>query len=320
MYNCHYLVDTKLIAYWLVQRGSTITELYNKIAEIIWAYPKGKIYLAFDDGKSAYRTALYTAYKGHRAKARAKKSPEEILQHQQFERDYLKLIELSKHLPVTVLHSYGVEADDLISIMVERLKGDETNKVYMVTGDFDYVNSVVNTDNVAIINVNGGALVNDEFVREKYGALLSTRERFNVHKSIYGDPSDNIKFMRNFGKVKADDVFPRLYENYETPTVDEIAYEVREYIKPYKSIKIHENHIKDGRTTIEEVLETNLKLADTFRDTSKMCASQVTQFENTLALPKVEVISTPELFDASLEIMQSMITVSPMAERVFNIR
>jgi 5'-3' exonuclease len=313
-------VDTKLISYWLIQRGSSITELYNKIADQLWSFPKGQVYLAFDDGASDYRKAIYSEYKGHRAKLREKKSDEEILQHKKFESDYIKMIELSKSLPVKVLHSKGVEADDLISITVERLKNNPENKVYLLTGDMDYINSVVGTDNVFIINVNGGNLVCKDYVTTVYGDLLNSRERFNVHKSIFGDKSDNIKFMRGLGEVKAKELFEMIYNKYDEPTVDEIVAEVLEYVKDKKSLKIHEYHIQDGRTTVKEVLEANLCLADTFRDTSKMTEQQVKQFEDTLALPQVEYGSREDIFSKSLDLLEQPVVFNYKAERVFNVR
>lgn len=316
----HYLVDTKLIAYWLIQRGSSITELYNKIAEQIWNYPKGMIYLAFDDGFSTYRKGIYSEYKGHRAKLRAKKSDEEIAQHKEFEENYKQLIELSKHLPVKVLHSTGVEADDLISIMVERLRHNAGHKVYLITGDMDYVNSVVGTENVYIVNVNGGALIDHNYILQTYGNLLNSRSRFNVHKSIFGDKSDNIKFMRGLGEVKAKEIFELIYSKYDNPTLDEIVDIVIDYSKKYKTLKVHENHIADGRTTVKEVLEANLELADTFRDTSKMLEHQIAQFEETLALPMVTSITYDALFSKSLELLGTVVTMNYKAERVFNVK
>jgi DNA polymerase-1 len=317
----HYFIDTKLLAYFLVQRGSSILDIYNKIADLLIDKPKGKVYAAFDVGKSSYRSNIYSQYKGHRAKAKEKKSEEEIKQHKEFEADYIKLIEFSKGLNIQVLAATGVEADDLISIEVEKLKDDKSNYIYLVTGDMDYVNSVVGTDNVAIINaLKGGELIDNDCVKIMYGETLNNRDRFNVHKSIFGDKSDNIKFLRNFGAVKAQEVFNTLYSKHETPTVDDILDEVKVFTKKHLNIKVHENHVDDGRETIRDALEANLLLADTFRDTSKMTELQVQEFEE--CLKRVPPTETKEeyLINKGIELFNVPVTFYQKAQRVFNIK
>ena len=315
-----YFVDTKLICYFLVQRNGSILDMYNKIADILISYPKGKVHLAFDVGKSSYRSAIYSQYKGHRAKANAKKSPEEIEKFKQFEIDYLKLIEFSKGLNVKVLASKGVEADDLISIEVEKYRTQKDIKIYLITGDMDYVNSVVGNDNVSIINaLQKDEVIDNQYVKVKYGETLNSRERFNIHKSIFGDKSDNIKFLRNFGEEKAKEVFKNLYDTYEAPTVDNIVEEVEKVIKRFNNIKVHENHIEDGRSTIKEALEANLLLADTFRDTSKLSAEQLTEYQECLDRVPPKGTDSMYLMDKGIELFGRPLTFTSYADKVFNI-
>lgn len=316
----HYFIDTKLICYYLVQRKSSILDMYNRIAEILFDKPKGKVYLAFDVGKSSYRTNIYSQYKGHRAKAKEKKSKEEINRFKEFEEDYLNLIEFSKGLNVKVLAAKGIEADDLISIEVEKLKSNPDNFIYLITGDMDYINSVVGTNNVAIIN----ALKNNEEidakrVKEMYGDVLNSRDRFNVHKSIFGDKSDNIKFLRNFGAEKAKEVFNALYTKHRTPSIEDIIQEVEEVTKRYNNIKIHENHIEDGRTTLKEVLEANFLLADTFRDTANMTQEQINEYSECLLRVPPSSTSSTYLIESGIRLFSSPVIMYRKAEKVFNI-
>lgn len=316
----HYFIDTKLICYYLVQRKGSILDMYNRIAELIFDRPKGKIYLGFDVGKSSYRSEIYSQYKGHRAKAKEKKSDEEIERFKEFEKDYLNLIEFSKGLNVKVLAAKGVEADDLISIEVEKLKQDPNNFICLITGDMDYINSVVGTTNVAIINaLKGGEYIDAEVVKDMYGDVLNSRDRFNIHKSIFGDKSDNIKFLRNFGAEKAKEVFEALYSKYETPSIDNIIQEVQVILKRHPNIKIHENHIEDGRNTIQEVLEANLLLADTFRDTSNMTEEQIKEFN--LCLERIPPKNTDAVYliEKGIQIFNTPVTLYRKAEKVFGI-
>lgn len=316
----HYFIDTKLICYYLVQRKGNILDMYNRIADILFERPKGKVYLAFDVGKSSYRSNIYSQYKGHRAKAKEKKSEEEIARFKEFEKEYLNLIEFSKGLNVKVLAAKGVEADDLISIEVEKLKEDSDNFIFLITGDMDYINSVVGTTNVAIINaLKNGEYIDAEAVKIMYGDTLNSRDRFNIHKSIFGDKSDNIKFLRNFGAEKAKEVFNALYTKYQTPSIDNIIQEVEEVIKRFNNIKIHENHIEDGRTTLKEVLEANFLLADTFRDTSNMTQEQINEYnECLLRVPPTSTDST-YLMTKGIELFNSPVLMYRKAEKVFNI-
>lgn len=318
--NYHFFVDTKLICYYLVQRKGNILDMYNKIADLVINHPKGKVYLAFDVGKSSYRSAIYSQYKGHRAKAKEKRSQEEIDMFKQFEIDYINLIEFSKGLNVKVLAANGVEADDLISIEVEKLRHNKNNKIYLITGDMDYINSVVGNDNVSIINaLKSGEEIDSTSVQIMYGDVLNSRDRFNVHKSIFGDKSDNIKFLRNFGAEKAKEVFSNIYSKYTTPSVQDILQEVQNVIVRYTNIKIHENHIEDGRNNIQEVIEANLLLADTFRDTSNMTEEQIKEYQICLDRIPPKGTSSVYLMSKGIELFERPIIFSSNADRVFNI-
>lgn len=316
-----YFIDSKLLAYYLVQRKGSILEIYNKIAQLLWDLPKGEIYVAFDVGKSSYRTSIYSQYKGHRAKAKEKKSPQELLDNKKFEEDYIKLIDFTKELNVHVLAVQGVEADDLISIKVQELKDDPNNVIYLVTGDMDYVNSVVGTDNVCIINAlqNGDIIGHDE-VLKKYGEDMYSRDRFNIHKSIFGDRSDNIKFLRNFGAVKAQEVFNAIFEKTLEPSTEDILEEINKVIQRYSNIKVHENHEADGRLTIEEAFNANMLLADTFRDTSLMDKGQLVQYLLCQERVPPKEAQKVDLILKSYELFGENIDFSYKAEKVFNIK
>lgn len=318
--NYHYFIDTKLLAYYLTQRKSSILDIYNKIAELLIDKPKGKVYLAFDDGKSSYRCGIYSQYKGHRTVAKSKKSEEEMIVSRKFESDYLNLIEFSKGLNVHVLAVHGVEADDLISIEVEKLKQDQNNFIYLITGDMDYINSVVGSDNVVICNaLKSGEILDNSYVRNTYGDLLNSRDRFNVHKSIFGDKSDNIKFLRNFGEQKAIEVFKTLYSKHEEPTIDNIVHEVNEVIKRFTNIKVHENHIADGRHTIKEAIEANLKLADTFRDTSNFTEAQLVTYNDCINRQPPKSTDSNHLILKGLELFNEPVVFYRDASRVFSV-
>lgn len=278
-----YFVDTKLICYYLFQRGSSIAGLYDKIAQLLYKFPKGKIYLGWDIGKSDYRLNISPTYKGHRATAKDKLSNDEQEALIQFNKDYLKLAEISDLLPVYNLKVQGVECDDLCSILTKELENNNNYQVYLLTADMDWIHSVVGTSNVAIIDVyNGGSIIDHDYVVQTYG--IDTRKKFTVLKSILGDKSDNIKFCSNLGPVKAREVFNNIYTRYTDPTDDQIIMCIDEYLnnkeairiqrKLSKSISVHPDHIDVGRTTAKDAFLANMSIADPFQDITRLTKEQ----------------------------------------------
>lgn len=314
-----YLIDTKLIGYYLHQRGSGVHGMLDKIADLLINHPKGEVLLAFDVGKSEYRLAISPTYKGHRSTANARKSPEQQALDYEFQGNYIKFIDVAKQLPCGVLAVPGVEADDLISIIVAKYQQDPNTFIYMVTADMDYVNSVVGFSNTFIIDVfNQGRLVNHEYVVQKYD--LHTRRMFNIWKSLYGDRSDNIKFVKGMSDVKAKIVFDAIYSKHKEPTNDDVVQEVENFLAKNKRLVIHPHHTDVGRTTVKEAFEANMKLADTFVDTSLMTEAQRNTFlECCSAVPPLKISHT-DLFDLSFEVLGSPIMPSDNACKVFNIK
>lgn len=312
-----YIVDTKLVAYYLYQRGSQIHGILDKIAQLLFEHAKGDIYFAFDVGKSSYRLDIHPMYKGHRASANSKMTTEDQRKLEIFNADYIRLIELSKLLPVRVLAVHGVEADDLVSILCHRLQKDPEQHVHLVTADMDYVNSVVGTDNVDIIDVFKNVVVNNTTVLTKY--KLSTRKQFNVHKAILGDKSDNIKFLKGVGDVKASEIFESIYDRYTDPSTDEIVGVIENYVKQRPKIKIHEYHIEQGRCTIKDAFEANMLIVDTFTDTSKMTPFQEEEFNKALTYEIPKSINSLEFIKQSIDIIGYPLMVGHKAGRVFKI-
>lgn len=286
-----YLVDTKLICYYLFQRGSSLTGMYDKIAQLLFPFPKGKIYLGWDIGKSVYRLGVSPTYKGHRAVQKEKLSELEQSAHTQFNVDYITLSELSDNLPVYNLKIPGVECDDMCSIVSKMYENNPNYKVYLLTADMDWIHSVVGTNNVEIIDVyNGGTTIDHKYVVDTYG--LDTRRKFTVLKSILGDKSDNIKFCNNIGPIKAREIFDKVYSTYSDPTDDQIIQVIELYLQQKEedriqrklklSISVHQDHIDAGRTTAREAFLANMSIADPFQSTDQLTLEQRIKLEECL--------------------------------------
>lgn len=323
-----YLIDTKLIAYYLYQRNAPISGLFDKIAQILWGFPKGEIYCGWDIGKSSHRLSISSSYKGHRDKQKEALSKEKQQELIDFNKAYIQLSEFADKLPIHNLRVQGVETDDVLSIIAKMYENKDDYKVFMVTGDMDYCHSVVGTSNVNIIDVyNSCEVIDHNAVLRKYG--LDTRRKFSVLKSIQGDKSDNIKFCRNLGEVKAKEVFDMIYEKYQDPTDDEIVSIIEKYLndkeedrvkrKLKTSITVHEDHVKDGRTTPREAFLANMSIADPFISTESMTPVQQQLFIECFTRSYPKTVDFNEIFNSSLVELGFPLSLGYKACKVFNI-
>lgn len=311
----HYMVDTKLIAYYLYQRGSNVHYMLDKIASILFDYPKGEIYLAFDIGKSQYRLNIHSGYKGHRNK---NISPEDKLNLEEFNKNYINFSELCAHIPAHILAVPGVEADDLISMVTFDLQKDISNKIYLVTADMDYINSVAGNSNVRIIDVFKKEVLTSADVYKSYG--IKSRREFNIRKSLVGDESDNIKFVKGIGPVKAQEIFDSVHTAFDEPSDEDVINAVENYMKQFPKLKVHSQHTEQGRTTVSEAYIANMSIVDTFTDTSKMTPEQIDIFNRCLARNKPPEIKYNKLLQLSLDTLGFPVSVNDITARIFKIK
>lgn len=323
-----YFVDTKLLCYYLFQRGSSLTGLYDKIAQLLFSMPKGKIYLGWDIGKSSYRLKVSPTYKGHREADKAKLSEDDQEAHKQFNSDYLKLAGISDLLPVFNLKVQGVECDDMCSILAKRYENNEMYQVYLLTADMDWIHSVVGTNNVSIIDVyNGGTIIDHDYVVQTYN--LDTRKKFTVLKSILGDKSDNIKFCNNIGPVKAKEIFNLIYTKYNDPSNDEMLEVINEYLAKKEqdrvsknrtmTISIHNDHVSAGRLNANDAFLANMSIADPFQDTSYLTDAQLKTFNKCLSRVLPESVQYADIMNRSIVELGFAIPFGYKASKVFKV-
>ncbi|WP_127850130.1 DNA polymerase I [Lacticaseibacillus hulanensis] len=162
----------------------------NMLATLLKRETPDKILVAFDAGKTTFRTAKYDNYKGGR-----QKTPEELLEQ-------MPLIK-------EMLDGYGIqhyelvnyEADDIIGTLAHA--GDELGaKVTVVTGDRDLTQ--LTTDNVTVaVTVKGVQEIEyytPAHVEEKLG--VSPKQIIDL-KGLQGDTSDNYPGVTKVGEKTA---------------------------------------------------------------------------------------------------------------------
>lgn len=169
------------------------------------------VLVAFDAGKTTFRTEMYADYKAGRDK-----TPEELVE--QF--DYVK--ELLKNRGIKYYQLNNYEADDIIGTLSKEADGlgfDTT----IVTGDNDLTQLCSNKTTVSISNrgVSGVVRYDTDYVKKEMGI---TPEQIIDWKALKGDSSDNysgvtgvgdktsLKLVKQFGSVE------KLYDH-----VDEVS-------------------------------------------------------------------------------------------------
>ncbi len=159
------------------------------------------VLVAFDAGKTTFRTKMYSDYKGGR-----NKTPEELLE--QF--DYVK--KLLKNRGIKTYELKDFEADDIIGTLSK--KADESGfETTIVTGDYDLTQLCSDQTTVSISNrgVTGVTRYDTDYVKETMGI---TPSQIIDWKALKGDSSDNypgvtgvgdktsLKLVKQFGSVE----------------------------------------------------------------------------------------------------------------------
>lgn len=181
------------------------------------------VLVAFDAGKTTFRTDMYSAYKAGRAK-----TPEEF-------REQLPYIrELLTHLGICYYDLAQYEADDIIGT-VDKLAEDAKNyDVTIVSGDKDLIQL---TDKNTVVEISKKGVAEFErytpdYLEEKMGI---TPSQFIDLKALMGDKSDNIPGVSKIGQKTA----LKLLLDYDS------LEGVYEHIDEMKASKMKENLINE---------------------------------------------------------------------------
>jgi DNA polymerase I len=155
--------------------------------------------VAFDAGKTTFRHATFTEYKGGR-----QKTPPELSEQFPFIRDLLDAFGISRY----ELENY--EADDIIGTL-SRVADEEGFKVKVISGDKDMTQLA--SENVTVCITRKGItdmeIYTPEHIQDKYG--LHPNQIIDM-KGLMGDQSDNIPGVPGVGEKTA----IKLLKEFET--------------------------------------------------------------------------------------------------------
>lgn len=146
----------------------------------------------FDLAGPTFRHEKYEQYKAHREQA-----PDELYAQ-------IPLVkEILTALGIPVLEHAGVEADDLIGTLAERMRDEPDLQTIIMTGDLDTLQLVQGVKTVVWTlrkGVSDTVTYDEDGVRERYGIAP---EQVPDLKGLKGDPSDNIPGVAGIGEKTA---------------------------------------------------------------------------------------------------------------------
>ncbi|MDR2976274.1 MAG: DNA polymerase I [Streptococcaceae bacterium] len=148
------------------------------------------VLVAFDAGKTTFRTEMFADYKGGRAK-----TPDEFREQLPFIKDMLKQLGI-KHYELV-----NYEADDIIGTL-DKMAENESWAVTIVTGDKDMI-QLADANTTVEISKKGVAefeAFTPEYLKAKMGL---TPEQFIELKAMMGDNSDNYPGITKVGEKTA---------------------------------------------------------------------------------------------------------------------
>lgn len=146
------------------------------------------VLVAFDAGKTTFRTEMYAEYKGGRSK-----TPGEFKEQMPYIRDLLT------GLGVQYYELPNYEADDIIGTLAEKVDKDQFD-VVVLSGDQD-LTQLASKEVKVDITVKGVSDIESytpEHVAEKYDGL--TPKQIIDMKGLAGDASDNIPGVTKIGE------------------------------------------------------------------------------------------------------------------------
>ena len=181
------------------------------------------VLVAFDAGKTTFRTEMFADYKAGRAK-----TPEEFREQLPYIREMLTALGVSYY----DLENY--EADDIIGTLDKLAENEDEYDVTIVSGDKDLI-QLTDSNTTVEISKKGVAEFEEftpDYLMEKMGL---TPKQFIDLKALMGDKSDNIPGVTKIGEKTG---LKLLHEHGSLEAI-------YEHIDSFKTTKMKENLIND---------------------------------------------------------------------------
>lgn len=195
------------------------------------------------EGGSSKRKSMNKNYKEGRSPVRLNRDVRNLSENEEFANkvwQQTRLAEYLNQLPVIQFLYPNIEADDLISYVVQHPKYADWQKV-IVSADKDFI-QLINEKTVLF-----------RPIQEEVLSIKKVVEQYNIHPSnfaiaraITGDDSDNLKGIKGIGLTTVAKRFPMLSESKSYNISDIHEYSTKQEGKAYNSILENEELIQDN--------------------------------------------------------------------------
>jgi DNA polymerase-1 len=188
------LIDGNNLAYrWLQRKNySDFEEEYIRTVESLgMSYRAERTMVCFDFGKSYYRMELLDTYKGNRTK------PTEQEEQEKYDAFFNCLNRIPDVLPCESLKFRGIEADDIITFIVENIS-KHYEHTWIVTSDRDMYQLL--SDTTSIFNIFSRKEIDMADFHSTYELNPS---EYLLSRILEGDKSDNIIGVEGIGPKRA---------------------------------------------------------------------------------------------------------------------
>ncbi len=177
----------------------------NSLGRMMVNHSPTEVYVFFDGAESTIRKKrVLPNYKKGRG---TRKITNKFIFHSTDEEHEAKLaqlrrlIEYLKFLPVKTIIMNGIEADDAISYVANKLDKESI----IISSDKDFLQIV--SDKITVFRPIEKVYYTPKKIKEKYGILP---ENFLIYKTLIGDKSDNVDGVRGVGPKGVTKLFPEL--------------------------------------------------------------------------------------------------------------
>lgn len=199
------------------------------------------------DGKggSTKRRSLNNNYKEGRKPIKLNRNIKNLSENEEIDNKIWQMTRLAEYLnemPIIQLLSDGVEADDLISAIVQHPAFKEDNKI-IVSSDKDFIQLC--DDSTVLYRPVQQEILNKKRIVEEYG--IHPRN-FCLARAIAGDKSDNLDGVGGVGISTIAKRFPILAEekDYTLDDILKICKETDSEIKAYSNIIEHADRVREN--------------------------------------------------------------------------
>ena len=159
----------------------------------------------------------------------------------------IRIIQYLKTLPVKVITLKKVEADDVIAFLSNTLPEKDSDRVFIVSSDKDYLQLI--SEQIIVYRPIEKEFFTEETVKDKFNLYPYN---FIIYKTLLGDQSDSLPGVKGLGAKKLFKLFPEL--SNKKLSLDDIFELSQERIKEHI---IYARILSDIR-----VLEDKYKIMD----------------------------------------------------------